>query len=235
MLVKRWDKLPLDMQNDSVRAYYEILKKKWFSLFLKRIFDIVFSFVLLIILSPLFLALIIIIRIDSKGPVFFKQERITQYCRPFKILKFRTMVENAESIGTLVTVNHDSRITRIGRFLRKTRLDEIPQLLNILDGDMTFVGTRPEVRRYVDQYTDEMKATLLLPAGVTSKASIEFKDEEKLLSETKDVDNTYLHVVLPNKMVLNCEGLKKFCIIDDIQIICLTIFSVFEKNNFNIG
>ena len=182
MLVKRWDKLPIDMQNDAVRPYYELLRKKVVSLLVKRIFDVIMSIVLLIILSPVFLIVSLFIKIDSKGTVFYRQERVTQYGKRFKIFKFRTMVVNADKIGSFVTINNDSRVTKIGKKLRKYRLDEIPQLLNILTGNMTFVGTRPEVPKYVAYYTDEMKATLLLPAGVTSKASIEYKDEEKILN-----------------------------------------------------
>ena len=186
MILKDWEQLPEELQLDEVKPYYEVLKKKKLSLILKRIFDIVVSFVMLIILSPVFVFLGIAIKLDSKGPVFFRQERITQYGKTFKIFKFRTMVNNAEKLGTQVTVGNDARITKVGKFIRDCRLDEIAQLLNILTGDMTFVGTRPEVKKYVNHYTKEMMATLLLPAGVTSLASIYYKDEAKLLDKSNN-------------------------------------------------
>ena len=163
LILKDWEQLPEELQLDEVKPYYKILKKKKMSLILKRIFDIVVSFIMLIILLPVFIFLGIAIKIDSKGPVFFRQERITQYGKTFKIFKFRTMVNNAEKLGTQVTVGNDARITKVGKFIRDCRLDEIAQLLNILTGDMTFVGTRPEVRKYVNHYTKEIMATLLLP------------------------------------------------------------------------
>lgn len=183
MILKKWCDIPEDLKNNKTKMYYDILEKKKTSLIIKKIFDLLLSLVLLIILLPVFIVLSIIIKLDSKGPILYKQERITQYGRTFKIFKFRTMVNNADKIGSLVTLDNDCRITRVGKILRKLRLDELPQLINILKGDMTFVGTRPEVKKYVDMYTDEMKATLLLPAGVTSYASIEFKDEDEMLEK----------------------------------------------------
>jgi len=226
MLVKRWDKLPVDMQNDAVRPYYEILRKKAVSLLVKRLFDIVMSIVLLVVLSPVFLIVSLFIKADSKGPVFYRQERITQYGKMFKIFKFRTMVVNADKIGSLVTVNNDSRVTKIGKKLRKYRLDEIPQLLNILTGDMTFVGTRPEVHKYVACYTDEMKATLLLPAGVTSKASIEYKDEEKILKEAENTDEVYVERILGEKMRINIESIRSFSFLSDMVLLLRTCLAV---------
>ena len=221
MLVKKWEKLPTDMQNDAVKPYYELLRKKVGSLLIKRLFDIVMSILLLIILTPVFLIVSICIKADSKGPVFYRQERVTQYGKLFKIFKFRTMVQNADKQGSLVTINNDSRVTKIGKSLRKYRLDEIPQLLNILTGDMTFVGTRPEVPKYVAYYTDEMKATLLLPAGVTSKASIEYKDEEKILKEAEDTDQVYVE-----KMRINLDSLVNVDLYSIISILLLTLVSV---------
>ena len=226
MLVKRWENLPTDMQNDAVRPYYEILRRKSASLFVKRLFDIVMSIVLLIVLSPVFLIVAILIRVDSKGPVFYRQERVTQYGKIFKIFKFRTMVQNADKQGSLVTINNDCRVTKIGKKLRKYRLDEIPQLLNILSGDMTFVGTRPEVPKYVGYYTDEMKATLLLPAGVTSKASIEYKDEEKILKEAQNTDQVYVEKILVEKMRINLDSLVNVDLYSIISILLLTLVSV---------
>ena len=199
-MLKRFDELPIEMQNDSVRKYYDILYKKRGSLFFKRMFDIFVSFVMLLILSPVLLIIGIIIKCDSKGPVCYRQVRITQYGKNFRIFKFRTMVVNADKIGTLVTTKNDSRVTKVGFVIRKFRVDELPQLINILLGEMTFVGTRPEVEKYVNAYTDEMKATLLLPAGVTSEASICYKDEDKLLADASDADNVYINDILPQKM-----------------------------------
>lgn len=226
MLVKRWDKLPIDMQNDAVKPYYEILRKKVVSLLVKRLFDIVMSIVLLIVLSPVFLIVSLFIKADSKGPVFYRQERVTQYGKRFKIFKFRTMVVNADKIGSLVTINNDSRVTKIGKKLRKYRLDEIPQLLNIFTGDMTFVGTRPEVPKYVACYTDEMKATLLLPAGVTSKASIEYKDEEKILKEAENTDEVYVERILGEKMRINTESMRSFSFFSDMVLLLRTCLAV---------
>jgi len=226
MLVKRWDKLPIDMQNDAVRPYYEILRKKVVSLLVKRLFDIVMSIVLLVVLSPVFLIVSLFIKADSKGPVFYRQERVTQYGKRFKIFKFRTMVVNADKIGSLVTINNDSRVTKIGKKLRKYRLDEVPQLLNILTGDMTFVGTRPEVLKYVASYTDEMKATLLLPAGVTSKASIEYKNEDKILKEAENTDEVYVRRILGEKMRINIESIKSFSFFSDMVLLLRTCLAV---------
>lgn len=229
MLLKKWEQLPPEMQTDEVRKYYDILKKKQVSLFFKRIFDIVVSLIMLIVLSPLFLILAIAIKLDSKGPVFYRQERITQYGKHFKIHKFRTMVCNADKIGTAVTVDNDSRITRVGRKLRGVRLDELPQLLDILNGSMSFVGTRPEVPKYVEKYSPEMAATLLLPAGVTSLASIYYKDEAALLSGAEDADKVYVEKILPAKMYYNLKAIEKFGFWRDIKTMFMTVFAVLGK------
>ena len=228
MILKDWEQLPEELQLDEVKPYCEVLKKKKLSLILKRIFDIVVSFIMLIILSPVFVFLGIAIKIDSKGPVFFRQERITQYGKTFKIFKFRTMVNNAEKLGTQVTVGNDARITKVGKFIRDCRLDEIAQLLNILTGDMTFVGTRPEVRKYVNHYTKEMMATLLLPAGVTSLASIYYKDEAKLLDKSNNPDKTYIEEVLPGKMKYNLQSVKEFNFFEDIKTMLKTVVAVIK-------
>ena len=177
--------------------------------------------------------LAIVIKCESKGPALFKQVRVTQYGREFKIFKFRTMVVNAEKLGTQVTSKDDPRVTKVGKFLRKYRLDELPQIINILFGDLSFVGTRPEVPRYVNEYTDEMIATLLLPAGVTSEASIEFKDEEKILDNSNNIDNDYIYKVLPLKMEYNLHYIKLFTVLYDIKIIFRTVGAVLglEENN----
>lgn len=227
MLLKKWADIPEFMKNDEVKRYYDMLSKKRCSLFVKRLFDIIMSFLLCILLSPVLLIIAIWIKIDSNGPIFYRQERITQYGRTFKIFKFRTMVVNADQIGALVTTQNDCRITRVGKKIRKCRLDEIPQVFNILMGDMSFVGTRPEVQKYVDVYTDEMKATLLLPAGVTSLASIRYKNEDEIIKQGTDngksVDQTYIENVLPEKMKFNLEYLNHFNIVKDVTLCMRTV------------
>lgn len=219
------------MQTEAVKPYYEILQKKQIGLIFKRSFDIVVSLIMLLILSPVFLVLAIAIKLDSKGPVFYRQVRVTQYGKKFRIFKFRTMVNNADKIGSQVTVGGDSRITRVGKVIRECRLDEIGQLLNILGGSMTFVGTRPEVPKYVEKYTSEMWATLLLPAGVTSEASIRYKDEAALLDAAEDVDATYIQDVLPGKMKYNLRSIQEYSFFKDIKTMFQTVFAVVEKNS----
>ena len=235
MILAKYEKLPKKMQNDTVKKYYDILSHKKISLFFKRVFDIIISLILLIILSPLMVGIAIVIKIDSKGKVFYRQERITKYGKIFKIYKFRTMIENADKVGNLITAQNDDRITNIGKKIRKRRFDEIPQLLNILKGEMSFVGTRPEVKKYVDKYSDEMKATLLMPAGVTSKASIKFKEEDEIISNFvkngESIDDVYVKKVLPEKMKWNLEYIKEFNFWKDIKIILDTVISVVFKKN----
>lgn len=228
MLIRKWEKLPADMQTDEVRKYYDILRKKNFSLFWKRVFDIFVSVLMLIVLSSLFLILAIAIKIDSKGPVFYRQERVTQYGKRFRIFKFRSMVMNADK-GSQVTVDHDSRITKVGKFIRKYRLDEICQLIDVFRGKMTFVGTRPEVPKYVDRYSPEMMVTLLLPAGVTSLASIYYKDEAELLSDAEDTDKVYVEKILPIKMYYNLKVIEQFGFWRDIKTMFMTVFAVLGK------
>ena len=226
MLIKKWNKLPTEMQIDEVRPYYEKLRKKNFSLFWIRFFDILVSFIMLVLLSPFFLILSLAIVIDSRGPVFYRQERVTQYGKHFRIFKFRTMVKDADKKGTLVTVGHDSRITRVGKFIRKLRLDEVSQLIDVFRGTMSFVGTRPEVPKYVDQYKAEYLATLLLPAGVTSLGAIMFKDEDALLEGKEDTDKVYVEEVLPLKMKYNLKELTKVGLFHNIKIMFMTVFAV---------
>ena len=233
MMLKKWEDLPPEMQCDEVREYYDILKKKQVSLFFKRAFDIVVSLIMLIVLSPVFLILAIAIKIDSPGPVFYRQERVTQYGRHFRIFKFRSMVNNADKSGTAVTVKDDCRITKTGRFIRKFRLDEISQLIDVLRGTMTFVGTRPEVPKYVEHYTPEMMATLLLPAGVTSFASIYYKDEAELLDAADDPDRTYITEVLPRKMEYNLREIREFGLFRDIKEMVMTVLAVMGKKYDN--
>lgn len=226
MGMKNWNELPQYMQNSKVREYYDILATKTGSLVVKRIFDIVISLIMLFILSPVFIVLAIMIKFDSKGPVMFRQVRVTRYGRTFRIFKFRTMVNNAEKKGSLVTTNGDSRVTNVGKHIRKLRLDEIPQLINVLLGDMTFVGTRPEVVKYVECYSEEMCATLLLPAGITSWASIAYKDEDKLLENAEDADRVYVHEVLPAKMEYNLESIRKFSFLRELKTMISTVVAV---------
>lgn len=225
-MLREWDKLPKSMRTEAVRPYYERLKKKKVSLVLKRAFDVIASSIMLIIFSPLLIIISILIVTDSKGGVFYRQERVTQYGKKFRIFKFRTMVANADKIGTQVTVSNDNRITKIGSVIRKYRIDEIPQLFNILAGDMSLVGTRPESVHYVKHYTPEMMATLLLPAGVTSEASILYKDEAELLDEADDVDKVYIEKILPKKMKYNLESIKKFSFIREIITMIKTVIAV---------
>ena len=228
MILKKYEDLPENMQNEEVKKYYDILTKKKVSLWLKRLFDIIFSLILLIFLSPIFLVLAIWIKLDSKGTVFFRQERVTTYGKIFRIFKFRSMTQDAK--GSLVTAKTDCRITKAGKFIRKTKLDELPQLINVLVGDMSFVGTRPEVKKYVDLYTDEMLATLLMPAGISSMASIEYKDEEtriaQMIEKGKSIDEAYVEDVLPEKMKYNLEYIQKFSLFEDVKTCIKTVIGV---------
>lgn len=229
MTICNWEQLPSNMKTEEVRKYYDILKKRQYSLFFKRVFDVVVSLIMLIILLPLFLILAIAIKIDSKGPVFYRQVRVTQYGKEFRIHKFRSMIQNADK-GSLVTVGNDSRITKVGKFIRKYRLDEICQLIDIFQGNMTFVGTRPEVVKYVDEYSKEMWASLLLPAGVTSEASIYYKDEAEILDISENIDKTYIEKVLPAKMYYNLKSLEKYEFRNDIKVMLMTILAVLGKD-----
>lgn len=228
--MKKWDDLPAEMRTEEVRYYYDILCKKKFSLAMKRLFDIVVSVIMLVVLLPVFLILAIAIKIDSPGPVFYRQERVTIYGRRYRIHKFRTMVNNADKKGSLVTVKNDSRVTRVGSLIRKCRLDEISQLIDVFLGNMTFVGTRPEVVKYVVRYAPVMMATLLLPAGVTSLASILYKDEDKLLDGVENVDDVYVEKVLPGKMYYNLRSIEKFSFWGDIGTMFKTVFAVLGKD-----
>lgn len=229
MKMRKWEELPDFMRIPEVRPYYDALKKKRASLIVKRMFDIVCSGILLVVLSPVFAVLAIAIKIDSPGPVFYRQERVTQYGRLFRIHKFRTMINHADKIGSAVTVSGDNRITSTGAFLRKYRLDEIGQLIDVLVGDMTFVGTRPEVKKYVDQYKPVMRATLLLPAGVTSEASIRYKDEAEQLTGVEDVDKTYVEKILPDKLAINLEYLNNFGFITEVSVMTRTVIAVIKR------
>lgn len=229
-MLKEWDELPDFMRTDEVRPYYDSLKKKKLSLALKRAMDMIGGILLLIVLSIPMAFIALWIKIDSEGPVFYRQERVTTYGKHFRIHKFRTMVSNADKIGSAVTVGNDSRITKVGAKLRGCRLDELPQILDLISGDMSFVGTRPEAVKYVEKYKPEYLATLLLPAGITSEASIRYKDEAELLDAADDVDRVYVEDVLPGKMKYNLDSIKKFSFFEEIRTMFRTVFAVLGKN-----
>lgn len=229
MVLRKWDDLPEFMKTEEVKPYYEVLKKKRVSLVLKRMMDLVGGLVLLVLLAIPMVIISVLIKLDSPGPVFYRQERITTYGKHFKIHKFRTMVSNADKIGTAVTVGNDSRITRVGKKLRGCRFDELPQVLDLISGNMSLVGTRPEAVRYVEKYKPEYMATLLLPAGITSEASIRYKDEAELLEAADDVDRVYIEEVLPGKMKFNLQSIKDFSFFGDIATMFRTVFAVLGK------
>lgn len=230
VLWREWEELPDFMRTEAVRPYYDSLNRKKGQLFLKRVFDFTVSSLMLAALSPVLAVLAILIRLDSEGPVFYRQERVTQYGRRFRIYKFRTMVQDADKKGSLVTTQGDARITRMGKKLRGCRLDELPQLINIWKGEMSFVGTRPEVVKYVKQYTDEMYATLLLPAGVTSEASVQFKDEDQRIAAGveagRSADEVYVEDVLGEKMEINLKELKEFSVVGNVKTMIRTVFAM---------
>ena len=229
-MLKKWKDLPDFMQVNEVRPYWEILNQKRLLLVIKRVFDIFFSLFLFAILLIPMLIICVWVKLDSEGPILYRQERVTTYGKHFRIHKFRTMVRNAEQVGTSVTVGEDPRITSAGRKLRRLRLDELPQVLDVLSGNMSFVGTRPEAVKYVEKYEPEYYATLLLPAGVTSEASIRFKDEEKLLNNADDADRVYLEDILPIKMKWNLESIKRFRITRELKTMLRTVTAVFGKD-----
>lgn len=229
-MLKKWDSLPDFMKNDAVRPYYEILRKKKASLFLKRVFDILVGLIILIITAIPMTIIAVMIKLDSEGPVFYRQERVTTYGKHFRIHKFRTMVSNADKIGSTVTIDHDNRITKVGAKLRGYRLDELPQVFDVLRGNMSFVGTRPEAVKYVEMYKPEYMATLLMPAGITSEASIRYKDEAELLDRADNVDKVYIEKVLPGKMKWNLESIIKFSFVKDIITMARTVLVVLGKD-----
>lgn len=229
-MLRRWDELPAFMRTPEVRPYWEILDKKRGQLLLKRVFDIVVGFLLLVLLAIPMAVIAVMIKLDSEGPVFYRQERVTQYGRRFRIHKFRTMVSNADQIGTAVTVGNDSRITRVGAKLRRVRMDELPQVIDVLHGAMSFVGTRPEAVKYVERYRPVYNATLLLPAGITSECSIRYKDEDKLLNAAENVDDAYVNRVLPDKMKLNLDSVRHFGLLKDLATMFRTVAAVLGKD-----
>ena len=228
-MLRKWEDLPDFMRREDVRPYYDALSKKKGCLVLKRTFDLVVSFMLLIVLAIPMALIAVLIKVDSEGPVFYRQERVTTYGKHFKIHKFRTMVSNADKIGSAVTVGNDNRITKVGAKLRGYRLDELPQVIDVLSGNMSFVGTRPEAVKYVEKYKPEYNATLLLPSGITSEASIRYKDEAELLDAADDVDRVYVDDVLPGKMKYNLQSIKNFSFLGEISTMIRTVFAVFGK------
>ncbi len=230
MFLRSFEKLPPELQNDSVRKYYDILAKKRASIFFKRLTDILLALIMLIILILPMAIIALVVKMTSKGPVFYRQERVTTYNRRFMILKFRTMTVGADKAGALVTSANDARVTNVGAKLRKFRLDELPQIFHVLSGKMSFVGTRPEVVRFVERYEPEMMATLLMPAGITSLASIRYKDEDEIIGSTSDpndVDRVYIEQILPEKMKYNLEYLSDFSFFGDIKLMFSTVKNVF--------
>ena len=227
--MRKWENMPESIKNDKVKEYYDLLCKKKISLMLKRIFDISVSGILLLLLLPVFIIIAVAIKLDSPGTVFYRQTRITRYGEKFRIFKFRTMVSDADK-GLKLTVANDSRITRVGAFLRKYKLDELGQLIDVFRGKMSFVGTRPEVEKYVVSYTDEMYATLLLPAGITSEASVYYRDESSLLEAAENPEEVYINRILPDKMSYNLKAIKEFSFFGEIKIIIMTVLSVFRRD-----
>lgn len=220
--MRSWNKLSSPIKNDAVKPIYDILKRRWFYRFIKRAFDLFASLFLLILLFLPSVIIGIIIVCDSRGGMFFCQTRVGRYGKTFKIVKFRTMRKDSEG-NQHITHKNDNRITKVGKFLRKTHLDEFPQLLNVIAGQMSFIGTRPEVQQFVDQYQDEWYATLLMRPGITSTASYSCDDEAKVLEEG-NADEIYLNKVLPIKMAMNVEDIKKMSASRDIKILWKTVF-----------
>ncbi len=225
-MLKRWNEIPAFMRTPEVKKYWKILYKRRSKLYIKRMFDVLLALLLLVFLAIPMVVIAVLIKLDSNGPVFFRQDRVTAYGKVFRMHKFRTMVVNADKKGSLVTVSGDSRITKIGLKLRPLRLDELPQLFDIIKGDMSFVGTRPEVEKYVQSYKPEYLATLLLPAGVTSEASIKYKDEDRLLEKADDIDAVYIDEILPSKMKYNLNSIREFSIMNDLKTMVLTVLKV---------
>lgn len=228
-MLKKWDHLPEFMRTPEVKPYWDVLNRKRGQLILKRVFDLVVSLILLLILAIPMAIIALLIKKEDPGPALYRQERVTTYGKHFRIHKFRTMVVNADKIGTAVTVGEDPRITKVGKKLRSLRLDELPQVLDVIVGDMSFVGTRPEAVKYVEQYKPEYNATLLMPAGITSEASIRYKDEAKLLDAASDVDKVYMEQVLPEKMKWNLESVKRFRFLREVLTMFRTVFAVLGK------
>lgn len=230
MYVKQFEKLPTAFQKSEIKPYFDYLQTRRGSLIAKRVIDIFVAILVLTVLSPIMLLSALLIKITTKGPLFYLQERVGLYGKPFHIYKFRTMVVNADKIGAQITVGErDPRITRVGRILRTTRIDEFPQMLNVLKGDMTIIGTRPEVPRYVKEYSDEMMASLLMQPGASGVASIAYRYENEMLKDKEDPEQYYIQTILPDKMRINLDYLKKFSIWQDLWLMLRTVGCVFHK------
>ena len=222
-----YSQLSEDMKNEFTEKCMALLSRKRASLAVKRAFDIIVSLIILIVLSPLLLLIALAVKLDSKGPVFYRQVRVGRYGKDFRIYKFRTMVQDADKVGPPLTMGRDPRITRVGGLIRKCRLDEFSQLFNVLGGSMSLVGPRPEVRRYVEKYKPEYMQTLLIRPGVTAPSSIAFKDEDKILNAESDPEKVYVEKILPPKMELNLEYMKDMSVLNDVKIIFKTLSAVF--------
>lgn len=227
MLLKPWESLPEQFHHPDIKEYYDILSKKKTHLFFKRVIDIILSIVFIILLAIPMLVIAILIKSTSKGKVIFRQERVTTNGKLFYIFKFRTMYTDKMTSGYQITVKDDPRITKVGHKLRKLRLDELPQLFNVLLGDMSFVGTRPEVMKYVKEYTPKMYASLLMPAGITSYTCIIYKDEDELLNNPDQIEYDYLNGIMQKKMETNLDYIEKFSVAYDLYIIFLTAKEIF--------
>ncbi|MBS6025346.1 MAG: sugar transferase [Paeniclostridium sordellii] len=193
---------------------------------IKRLFDIGASSIGLILLSPILILIAICIKLDSKGPVFFKQIRVGKNKELFKIYKFRTMVTDAEKLGKQITIGNDTRITKVGTFIRKCKLDELPQLINVLNGDMSLVGPRPEVPKYVELYDDYQEQILLVQPGITDYASIEFRNESEILGESENPESKYINDIMPYKIELNIKYIKNISLYEDLKLITRTIKAI---------
>ncbi len=194
----------------------------------KRLFDIVFSTIGLIILAPVFAAAAVLIRLDGKGPVLFRQERIGRNFVPFTIYKFRTMSEAAQGKGALITVGGDERITRAGRLLRKYKIDELPQLINVLKGDMSLVGPRPEVRKYVDLFSRDYAKLLRVRPGITDPASIKYSEEETVLAAAEEWEEDYINRILPEKIALSLRYVESPGVLTDLRLVLRTVLKLAE-------
>lgn len=222
------DKEEVKTENIDLIDFDAVLKKKRAALFFKRCFDIFASLFGLLFLAIPFVFIAIAIKTSSKGPVYFRQERVGKNGKLFRIFKFRTMVSDAESKGMQITVGADSRITKVGKFLRKTKIDELPQLINVLLGQMSFVGPRPEVPRYVELYTDYQRNVLRIKPGITELASIIYKDENEVLAQSDDPEKSYIEEIMPKKIEINMEYIQKMNVFYDIKLIFKTFAAVLE-------
>ena len=209
--------------------YKKIVKRKWFKRFCIRVFDLIISFIALLFLALPFILISFAIVCDSKGGAFFKQVRVGKNGKEFKIMKFRTMVTNAEAKGLQISTSGDSRITKVGKFLRKTKIDELPQLFNVFVGQMSFVGPRPEVPKYVAMYNEEQRNVLLVKPGITDEASIVFRDENTILENAEDTEAAYINEIMPVKLNLNLKYIRKMGLFYNIKIIFKTVFAVLKK------